>query len=506
MRMASAPNAVVSVHNMLTKEQVLTLLPPWLREGLGTLRQHHGGNLYLSGGSLRDLLLGRQPHDVDLTIAAGAVALAQALAQQTGGTFVLLDATEDVARVVHGGLEVDISSFREGTSNIEADLQLRDFTINALALSLEGLLEGEVIDMEEPLACLDPTGGLTDLRQGVIRMTQAAVFTSDPLRMLRAYRLAAVLGYTLAEATQGAIVRQRQLISRSAPERVAAELNTIMSSPRAHTAVAAMAKSGLLFEIIPELAAGAQVEQPKSHHLDVLAHNLETLRQSELLLARPELGFPQCSAAMRAYLAKASNILVLKWAALLHDLGKPATWSQDVAQDGRITFHQHERVGVELVQALAQRLHWSGRQTERVCLLIGQHMRPFHLLNVARQGELSLKACIRLVRALGKELPGLLVLAMADARAGKGEERPEAMEEELAQLVMRLEEVQTEHVLPVQNSPPLLDGRDLIGQLGLEPGPVFKQILTAVEMARMEGMIATRAEALHLARSMVLAK
>ena len=138
-------------------------------------------------------------------------------------------------------------------------------------------------------------------------------------------------------------------------------------------------------------------------------------------------------------------------------------------------------------------------------LLISQHMRPFHLLNVARQGELSLKACIRLIQALGDELIGLLVLAQADARAGKGEQRPEAMENEVAGLGQRLEQVHRERVLPVQSSPPLLGGRDLIKELGLQPGPLFKTILAQVELERMEGIIKSRDEALQLARTITMA-
>ena len=489
---------------LLSRAQIEALLPPWLRARLATLRQDCGGELYLSGGSLRDLLLGRIPHDIDLTVARHAAGSARKLAEDIGGTFICLDAEEDVARVVCSGLIIDIAAFREGAGTITEDLQLRDFTINALAVPLDSLLTGEW-SSEETIPCLDPAGGLADISARLIRQTHTRAFCSDPLRMLRAFRLAATLDCTLDACTSEAIQLNHKLITRSAAERVTAELNAIMLSPRAHSAMKAMWANGLLFEVIPELAAAAGLEQPKSHHLDVLGHSLEALHQVELLIARPESGFPACSPAMRVYLADADNILVLKWAALLHDLGKPVTWAQDSGRDGRITFHQHERAGVELVKVLAERLRWSTRQRERVSLLISQHMRPFHLLNVARQGELSLKACIRLIQALGDELIGLLVLAQADARAGKGEQRPEAMENEVAGLGQRLEQVHRERVLPVQSSPPLLGGRDLIEELGLQPGPLFKTILAQVELERMEGIIKSRDEALQLARTITMA-
>ncbi len=462
-----------------------------------------GRQLYLSGGSLRDLFLGRRPHDIDLTVSHGAESFARALAERLRGTCIPLDAEEDVARVVCRSLVVDLAAFRQGAGSIEKDLRLRDFTINALALPLEvfsgdGRESGEAV-----LACLDPTGGLEDLRRRLIRMTHAAAFASDPLRMLRACRLAATLDCTISGPTNEAIARERRSIVRSSAERVAAELDAIMLSPRAHAAMQGMAANGLLFEVLPELAMGAGVEQPKSHHLDVLAHNLEALFQAEALIARPEQGLPGCGELLRPYLAEADNVLVLKWAALLHDVGKPCTQDLGAGPGGRITFHQHDRVGAELVAALARRLRWSGRQSQRVSRLVSQHMRPFHLLNVARRGELSLKACIRLVQAAADELPGLLLLAQADALAGRGEERPAELENEVVQLARRLQRVRRERVLPVQTRPPLLHGGDLIDELGLAPGPIFKTILAAVELARMEGTVVTRAEALGLARAVL---
>lgn len=482
---------------------VLALLPSWFLRALADLQESEGQRLYLSGGSLRDFYLGRRPHDIDLTLPEGAGDLARALAERLRGTCISLDAEEDVARVVCRGLVVDVAAFRRKAGSIEEDLRLRDFTINALALPLEIFLGDGRESGEAVLACLDPTGGLEDLRRGLIRMTHASAFIEDPLRMLRAHRFAATLGYTLEESTAKAIVRDRCGITRSAAERVAAELDAIMASPRACAAMRDMVADGLFAEVLPELAAGAGVEQPKSHHLDVLGHSLETLFQIEALIARPEGGLPGCGELVRPYLELAESVLVLKWAALLHDVGKPAARGLSAGPDSRITFYQHERIGVGLVEALGRRLRWSGRQTQRVSRLVDQHMRPFHLLNVARLGELTLRACIRLVQAAGEELPGLLLLALADARAGQGEERPADVDDAVGHLALRLQQVHRERVLPVQTEPPLLRGGDLIDALGLAPGPCFKTILEAVALARMEGTVATRSEALALARAIL---
>ena len=148
----------------------------------------------------------------------------------------------------------------------------------------------------------------------------------------------------------------------------------------------------------------------------------------------------------------------------------------------------------------ARRMRWSNRQAERVGLLVASHMRPFSLLNAAAAGRLTPRACIRLARRMGADLPGLFLVSQADVMAGLGTERPPDLESRVAGLWRLLARVQRERVAPVQNGPPLITGHDLIRELGLPTGPLFKRILSAVELARMEGSVASREEALALAR------
>ena len=479
---------------VITRAQILALVPPDLADALAALRREGGQALYLSGGSLRDLRLGREPHDIDLTVPGGGMAFARELAERLGGAFVPLDEREDVGRAVVRGLTVDVAAFREGAASIEADLRLRDFTVNALAADLGVLLAGR-----EATPIIDPCGGLTDLEARVIRLCHDAAFVADPLRMLRAYRLAAALDAALAPETGAAVRRDAALVARAAVERQAAELNALMLTPRAHAAVAAMRADGLLFRVLPELAQGEGLAQPPAfHHLDVMDHNLEALRQAELLVARPERGFPEPEPELLDWLADADNRLALKWAALLHDVGKPA--ARMVRADGRVAFHQHEEAGRRMALDWARRMRWSNRLAERVGLLVASHMRPFSLLNAAAAGQLTPRACIRLARRMGADLPGLFLVTQSDVMAGLGTERPPDLESRVAGLWRLLARVQRERVAPVQNGPPLITGRDLIRELGLPAGPLFKKILSAVELARMEGSVASREEALALAR------
>ena len=456
--------------------------------------------LYLACGTVRDLLMARTPADIDLTVPEGGRAWAAALQRLTGGAYVPLGKDEDAARVVWQGRDIDFSSFREGAASIEAELTRRDITINSMAISLEPLLSGQA--GEASVAVIDPAGGLKDLEQRLIRATFAETFESDPLRLLRVYRFAAVLGFRVEAETAALVAGQKELISRVATERVTHELDLIMASDQAHETVAAMAKSGLLFEVIPELRAGMGMAQPSSHHLDVFAHSLEALRWMQQVQAQPGRYFSGDAAALAGYLAQGRNRVRLRWAALLHDLGKPATVTIDQDRGGRITFYNHDQAGARMVGELGRRLRWSGEDTSAVANLVGLHMRPFHLGNVRRQqGDLSLKACLRLVRGVGDALPGLFLLSMADALAGQGEGRPAEVEKEVAELFARMEAVRREHVQPVRSRPPLITGQDLISELGLAPGPVFREVLERVEEANMEGTITTRQQALDLARS-----
>ncbi len=485
----------------LNSTQVVDLLGEDLIGKLADIGSSLGGPVYLAGGTVRDLIIGRVPVDIDLTVPNRAIKWASELVGRTGGTYVTLGKDEDAARVVWRGRDIDFSSFREGADTIEEELTKRDITVNSLAVSLDCLLRsGTEPDVTE-IEVIDPVGGLVDLDQKKIRATSLQSFKSDPLRLLRVFRFAATLGFVVDNDTFDLVVRQGEWISRPAAERVAHELDLIMGSDRAHDVIGELAQSGILFNIIPELRAGVGLEQPTSHHLDVFDHCLATLQCMVEVQQEPLGYFSRYAEILDDYIAHDRHRVQLRWAALLHDLGKPLTVTIDEDRGGRITFYNHDRAGAELVEEIARRLRWSGTDTRTVAGLVSLHMRPFHLGNVQRCEELSLKACLRLVRLVGPDLPGLFLLSMADALAGLGEGRPDEVEREVATLFARMEDVRREHVEPVRSGPPLLTGQDLIEELDLEPGPLFGKILDAVEEAHMVRQTMSRQEALELARS-----
>ena len=238
------------------------------------------------------------------------------------------------------------------------------------------------------------------------------------------------------------------------------------------------------------------LEQPPSHHLDVFEHSLAALDNMEKILAEPELFYPQCDQLLQEYLARPGIREVLKWSAFLHDLGKPATRKIREDKGGRITFYNHDEVGRELVQKLGRSLRWATVKRERVAALTGMHMHPFHLCNVRRKDGLSKKSCLKLAKRAGDDLIGLFFLAMADSLAGKGEMKPEAMEEELGDLLCEVLETYSHDIAPALNGPRLVTGKDLIELFSLEPGPEFSKILNTLQEAQVEGEVTNRTEAL----------
>jgi len=472
-----------------------SLLAPYPREvrvALEKFARQTGEEVFLVGGTVRDALLGCIPGDLDLTIRRDAAGCCRSLIRLlAGGTFVDLGGTgEDVARIVFRGLTIDISGFRADAATIQDDLCRRDFTINAMAVPFSSLQgnAGHVL-------LIDPLGGLNDLASRLLRSCPGA-FSDDPLRLLRGFRFSATLGFSLTEETLAEITRYVALIGRPAAERLNHELDLIMESDRAFSTLHLMHRSGLLGVIVPELYAGLGVEQPEFHHLDVFHHCLLALEKVEDVIGNPGRFFAGCDELLAAYLRAPEVRRCLKWATLLHDIGKPESREVQAGQEGRVTFYGHDEIGARRFQGFAERLKWSNDDRQRTGNLIAMHMHPFHLCNVQRTEPLSKRAILKLCKRAGDELYGLFLLAMADSLASSGEKKPADMEAELANLLRTVLDVYERDIRSVVSSPPLLSGRDLINEFALQPGPIFSVILRELEAQRVEGRIRNRQEAM----------
>jgi poly(A) polymerase len=448
------------------------------------IAQDAGAEVFLVGGLVRDRLLGRETQDCDLTLSQKALGVARTFAERTGGTFILLREEGETARVVIDGRSFDFCKFRG--PDLEADLRGRDFTINAISLSLSRAFSpGEWVPY-------DPLGGIQDLQRGILRMAGLDAFEQDPLRLLRAFRLSSQLGLTLDPETGKAVKRWAAGILRSAPERIHYEWSVLLSQPRSFASLNQMVEAGLLQILFPEMGRLRGVEQDRYHHLDVFQHSLLTLQCLEELIQKDILLPADLEREMSSCFVQERKKAWLKEAALFHDLGKSITMGE---KGGHKTFYGHAEASLDQFDSIAKRFRLGNQEKVFIEKIIGLHMRPLLLVQEDRKGHLTRRAIIRFVREGADELNGHFLLALADSLAARGKEKPEDLEERLKSLWREALSVREALIRPLGKNRALVSGKDLI-ELGLKPGPLFKTLLSEIEEARLEGEISSHGEAL----------
>ncbi len=465
-----------------------------LYRSLADLARVRGVDVHVVGGTVRDALLGRDWHDLDVALDAAHVEpLAHALAERTGATRVSLDDRLPTVRVVaddaSGRREVDLSGLRG--ADLRADLVARDLTVNALAVSLAPLAAGERVSI------VDPTGGLADLKARALRLPSPDVLDEDPLRVLRAHRFAATLDMALVPETRAAIRARAASLMSVAAERITTELLALAGAPRAGAALTRLWEDGLLTVVVPEIGAMAGVTQNTFHHLDVLEHTLAACRELDVIRATPTQFYGEHGGAVGAYLASGDRGALVAFATLLHDVAKPATRFVDAKG---VHFHRHESLGAEMTGAIAERLRLSNAQRDLLVGWVAQHLALKDLIGLHREQRLAERTVRRFLRRVGDDLIGLLCVVLADTRATRGPDFPVDGERLLLEVSRELlARDAARRADPLANAP-LLRGRDLIEVFGLAPGPALGRVLAAVEDARVDGEIADREQALAWAR------
>lgn len=441
--------------------------------------------VFVVGGTLRDVCLGRPTQDFDVVLVGDVLAIAREFARESRGTFVPLDPERGEARIVYpGGVSIDFSRLKG--ADTAQDLVQRDFTVNALAAPLASLLRASP-------ELLDPCGGVRDLNARVIRMVSPESFQSDPLRVLRGFRLAATLECTIDDVTLEQMKSVLPRIREVAPERIHREWFKLLATPRFALFTQMMAHLGLLDILFSDLAATHGVMQNRYHHLDVFEHSLQTCQFAETVINDPAAYFPQHADVVAQYMLTGEWSALLKCAALLHDIGKPL--SRRVDARGRVSFPGHAERGAQLWEQAGRRLRLSVARIRWVRTMIEQHRRPFDLLRLEGKGQLTGRIVHRLFKEMGEDVLGLFVLAIADVLASRGPQTPASRANALGKLCGRLWELYRTRVLPVTVGPRLLTGDDLQSVFALKPGPRFKTILEEVEVAQVEGRLRTRQEA-----------
>lgn len=464
---------------------------------------------YLVGGYVRDTLLKHDVYDLDVAVAGDGLRLARSLADRFDGDYYPLDVVRRTGRAIlyrsdSEPVVVDLAQLRG--PDLEADLADRDFTVNALAM-----------DPRSPKKTIDFHGGLADLNERLIRPIAPDSIRNDPLRALRAVRLAAQLGFTLTAEAAAAIRRDGGGLAGISGERIRDELSRLLGQPYASPFLEDLENLGLLFLCLPELEPLRGLAQSSPHHLDVLRHSVKTVQSLEEILEELGAGVdpgPSGSAhqlgelerfAKRIWLhlfeplsGNRSRVVALKLAALLHDVGKPG--ALEVDGDGRTRFIGHEREGVRIAGHALRRLRFSGREVRVIDTVIRNHMRP---LLLADQPLVTRRAVYRFFRATGDTGVDTILHALADQRAtyapGTGEREWCRLLSVAVRMLGDYWEYGSERVSP----PRLLTGHDLRSEFGLQPGPKIGELLEAIQEAQAIGKLHTRDEAMALVRTLL---
>jgi len=469
---------------------------------------------YLVGGSVRNLLLQEPCSDWDIVTDGDYLKLGRQLANELGGYYAPMH--EKACRIVlkdaQQELVIDLSPLQGGS--IEADLQLRDFTLNAIAVPLTNMIQH--LTANETLAFIDPVNGIADLEARILRAVNDRVFQDDPLRMLRAVRFLMRYQLTLESQTEQMICRDASLLPQVAGARIHEELYSILQPDGATAQLRFLDTHGLLTALIPEFTPARGMLQPSLHHWDVLEHSLESvgaLERLSTLLQHPcdlspekvgtrftvcPLGIASVGAEIQQLLSEAEQQGIFdfstltapatKLAALLHDIGKTVTHAVD--EEGTITFYHHPQRGIPLAQAIMQRLHASTHDRRLVQQVVAHHMRPGQL----RHDQLTARAIRRYFVDLGPTGIIVALVSLSDHLAMRGPQPlTEHWERHLATVRLLLTRYirERESILP----PRLIQANELMQRFNLEPGPIVGQVLESIAEQQADGHLHSKEEA-----------
>lgn len=432
---------------------------------------------YLVGGSVRDLLRDKEPLDFDVVVETDALLFARQVAERLRGKVITLGKENFIVhRVISKNLTIDVSPIKGMT--LDADLMARDFTFNALACDLTG---GEIIDLMD---------GVADLHNGVVRMVSPNNFRDDPARLIRAFRMAAALEFQIEPRTLQTISAQAGAIGQVAGERIWAEIERIVASLQSVQILQQMAETQLLFQIIPELFPLIGCEQNQYHSADVFNHTIKAYGAMEDQLNTPDHSLPGPCRQFISQMETGDQVMI-KFAILLHDIGKPGARSVD--EKGIAHFYGHAGRGAAIAKEVCRRLRTSNRLQIQVESIIRFHQRPLSLYLARQRSELRPKSVGRFFRQCSILTPYILMHAIADDM-GKGN-FDEASQYERIRFYHELIEryfSATEHY----SNRAVISGHDLMKTFGMRPSPLMGKVLRSVKELQMAGALNSRQEAM----------
>ena len=494
-------------------------LPPLVEKILTALPADQ--EIYLVGGAVRDLLLSRLSPDLDFVLPSNGISLARRVANALGADFVPLDQDRDTGRVIVTDPDgtrtfLDFSVYRSANSkslfgqNLEEDLRARDFTMNAIAYNLR---DGTIID---------PLNGGNDLRTKLIRACSPTSLSDDPVRILRAIRLAAFFGFRIEKETRELMKKSVDQLGRISTERLRDEVFKILQGPKPDASVRALEMLGVLPYLMPELIPMKGVQQPEPHVYEVWTHTLSVLDYLDQVISALRVGYDaektndmftglltlrlgRYREQIAAHFAKPLNVdrsmrSLLFFAALYHDVSKPET--RTVEESGRIRFFDHDVKGADVAAERARAFNLSNDEIERVQVIIKNHMRIHSFASRLEKEKKapSRKAIYRFFRDSGEAGIDLALLALADLRGTRAHSLMLETWTAYLDIVRTLLENYWERPEEIISPPRLLDGHDLIKALDIKPGPVVGHLLELIRENQAAGIIEDREQALAFAR------
>jgi tRNA nucleotidyltransferase/poly(A) polymerase len=468
--------------------------------------------IYLVGGAVRDLLLDRISSDLDFALPSNGISIARRVANSLHADFMVLDQERDTGRAIITDSDgertyLDFAVYRG--SDLEEDLRARDFTMNAMAFDLH------------KQTIFDPLDGASDLHENLIRPCSSTSISDDPVRILRAIRQAANFDFKIEIETRTAMKQAANLLPAISSERKRDELFKILEGPSPDAAMRALEMLGVFPHLLPELPAMKGVEQSPPHIYDVWEHTLNVLGHLETLFACMRIDYSanetddmlsglftlrigRFREKFAEHFAKSLNMdrsirAALFFAALYHDVQKPATMSVD--ESGRIRFFDHDVKGAQVASNRGRAFNLSNDEIERIERIIKHHMR-FHFFTSRLEGdkqEPTRKAIYRFFRDTGAAGVDLVLLGLADLRGTQGPSLTQDTWTAALDIAQILLENYWDRPEETVAPPRLLDGNELMKELNLEPGRIVGQLLEAIQEGQATGKISTREEAIDFA-------
>ena len=478
-----------------------------------TVSDEFDAEVYLVGGIVRDMIIKRTESfeskvkglDLDFAIDGDALQFGKRVGDAVKGSYFPLDEERSVSRVVvkkpearsqkpevYEEIILDFSKIRG--NSIEDDLRLRDFTINSIAVNLDDLFK------DAALHYIDPTGGISDINNRIIKVYDKGVIDDDPLRMLRAIRFESQLDFLIDDKLETLIKENGHKIKKSSTERIRDELFNILSGNKSHIYIQRLKDLSLLKEIIPEIESMENMEQGRHHKYFLWEHSINTLKTLEVLIENLQRKFSDRYIQLYEML---SNVLeqgisakeVLKLASLIHDIGKPLT--KELDKNGNVHFINHEKISADIAEKLCRRLRLGNNICKTVTAMVRNHMRPILLSN---EKKVTNRAIFRFFRDTNEAGVLICLLSIADINATRGSGIFDDTAEDIEGLVKRMIDYYFKDFIRQINSP-LISGDEIMERLNLKSGPGIGELLKGIEEMRAEGIISDKEDALKFLES-----